>query len=58
MKPSEFRRIRRGVLDMTQEELAREIGVTSRTITSIENGNQEVNQKYALAIRHLASVCQ
>lgn len=55
MTPNEFRRIRRGVLDLSQEELAKAMGVTGRTITAIERADKEVSKIYALALKSLAA---
>ncbi len=53
MTPNEFRRIRRGVLDLTQEQLGERLGVTRETIVAIEKSDA-VRPVYAMALRHLA----
>lgn len=55
MTSSEFRRIRRGILDISQSDLAKKLGVSERTITAIENSDRDVEARYELALRYLAS---
>lgn len=55
MTPSEFRRIRRGILDISQSDLAKRLGVSERTVTAIENADRDVEPRYELALRYLAS---
>lgn len=54
LRPDEFRRLRRGTLDMTQDQLAEAIGVSRTTITAIERADGQVETRYELAIRYLA----
>ncbi len=55
MSPSEFRRLRRGVLDMTQGQLAAALGISNRTVWAIEKAaTDEIEPLYSLAIRALA----
>lgn len=54
MTPSEFRRVRRGALDMTQEQLAAAMGISPRTVHEIERRKDKVETFYALAITCLA----
>lgn len=58
MQPDEFRRIRRGILDMSQDRLADAIGVSRATIAGIERAQGCVEKRYELAIRYLADQAQ
>lgn len=58
MKPSEFRRIRRGILDLSQGDLASAMGVSKRTITALENADRDIDTRYVLAIKYLAETAK
>lgn len=58
MKPDEFRRLRRGILDMSQRELAAHMGVTRFTIRNIEKASDEVKPIYRLALEKLVDLSQ
>lgn len=53
MIAADFRMLRRGRLDMTQGELAGELGITSRTISAYESGEAPIPYSMALAIECL-----
>lgn len=52
MKPSEFRETRKS-LGLSQEALARRIGITVRQMHAIENGD-EIPLRYEFALRWVA----
>ena len=52
MTSSEFRRIRRGTLDLTQAQLAEKLGISPRQVWLLENGSK-VPTRYELALRYL-----
>ena len=49
----EFKRLR-DRLNMTQEELAKELGVTTRTIIRWESGDREIPRTVELAMKQIA----
>lgn len=54
MKGIELRKYRRGVLDMTQIELADRLHLSERTISTWENTNAEIPMLIELAVKSLA----
>ena len=46
-------RIIRALLDLSSEELAKDLGVSRQTISSLENGRSKTTKLYKLAIGHL-----
>lgn len=54
LKPAELKRIRLR-LDLTQTELAEQLGVTRNTVTRWETGARKIAAPVAIAIRAVAS---
>lgn len=46
-------RIIRALLDLSSEELAKDLGVSRQTISSLENGRSKTTKLYKLAIGYL-----
>lgn len=46
-------RIIRALLDLTTEEMAKDLGVTRQTISNLENGKSKMTKLYKLAIGYL-----
>lgn len=46
-------RIIRALLDLTSEELAKDLGVSRQTISSLENGRSKTTKLHRLAIGYL-----
>src|SRR5438093_10137430 len=55
MTPSEFRKIRRERLGLTQEQLAARLGTTRMTITRYEAGTRRISGVAQTALKQLAS---
>jgi repressor LexA len=55
MTPSEFRKIRREQLGLTQEQLATRLGTTRMTITRYECGMRRISNVAQMAVKQLAS---
>jgi len=53
MKASEFRRLRKQLLCMTQTQLADAMGITQLTISRIERGELRLRKVHELAIRQI-----
>jgi repressor LexA len=54
MRPSEFRKIRREQLGLTQEQLAAQLGTTRMTITRYEAGTRRISGLAQMAVKQLA----
>jgi repressor LexA len=55
MRPSEFRKIRREQLGLTQEQLAARLGTTRMTITRYEAGTRRISGVAQMALNQLAA---
>jgi repressor LexA len=51
----EFRKLRREVLGLTQEQLAKRLGTTRMTITRYESGTRRISSVIQVALKQLAS---
>jgi transcriptional regulator with XRE-family HTH domain len=56
MLGAELRRLRRGTLDLTQEELAAKLKLSARTISAYENEEQPIPFTVELALQRLATL--
>jgi repressor LexA len=55
MTPAQFKKLRRDVLGLTQEELAKRLGTTRMTITRYEGGTRRISGVVQVALKQLAS---